>query len=119
VLGIDQNDLSSFFQNVENWMPKHTRTLHGDHGHTELIQPIIEPQQVTGHGCKGTGLFLHMPIRLRDQDGGHGRLLMHIDGSTALVDHLHNEPPQNELGFSAMDDGRWVRKNGQDSSACS
>ena len=52
----------------------------------------------------------HMPIGLRDHDGGHSRLLMDVDGSAALIDHLHNQPPRNELYLFCASDGRWVRK---------
>jgi len=74
-------------------MPEHPRAFHGDYGHPQFIQPIVESQQITGHSRKSACFFLEMPIGLRDQDGGHSRLLMHIDGSAALVDYSHTQPP--------------------------
>jgi hypothetical protein len=105
--------------NGKNRMPEHARAFHGDHSHTQFMQPIIEPQQITGHGRKGTCFFLEMPIGLRDQGGGHSRLLMDIDSSTAFIDHLHNEPPRDKPTLSAVGGEAGCEKNGQGSSACS
>lgn len=51
-----------------------------------------------------------MPIRLSNQGSGHGRLLMYVDSSAALIDHLHNPPPWNTRCLPYANDGRWVRK---------
>ena len=32
----------------------HACAFHGDYGHSQFLQPIVQSQQVTGHGRKGT-----------------------------------------------------------------
>src|SRR6266567_599678 len=88
VLGVDQDDLTSGLQDVEDGPPIDARRLHRDMADLVLSQPIRKLQEVDGSGGKGTHLATDLATLPRRDDAGHHRLLVHIQtGATRIQDH--------------------------------
>src|SRR5690242_18258381 len=57
MLRIDQHHRSPIFQDIVDRVPIHTSRLEGNHIDFLLLERIIQRQQISGHGRKGTGAF--------------------------------------------------------------
>jgi hypothetical protein len=101
VLRIDQDDSAPVLSQVAHWSPRPPGTFAGDHPHAEGVQPIAQREEIPRHGRKGAHLAVHPAIRLGDQDTGHHRVLMDVQSSTTLLNHLQLLLPSAGLGAGA------------------
>jgi hypothetical protein len=86
--GVDQQDLKTAFQKVEDGSPINARTLHGDVGDLMGYQPIMQGQKIRGHGSKGLNLLLHLPS-FSDRDTNNYRFFVNIQTRTPTVNDFH------------------------------
>src|SRR5215471_18606191 len=91
--GIDQQDGEIPFEQIENGLPVHPRTLYGDHRTPLGLEPGTHGQDVTGHGAKGAHLFLALPLAVAGHQAHFDVLLMDIHPSTDLMQHVHTDSP--------------------------
>src|SRR5208337_3424753 len=69
--------------------PVNAGALHADLRHPKLLQPIPQHFQIARHRPEGPDLLPRPLARGADQDAGDDRLLMHVQPTTPLNDHLH------------------------------
>jgi hypothetical protein len=89
VLGIDQDQGAPLLEHIEDGTPQHARTLHGYMRHFLQTQPVVQRQQVGGHGPKGAHQSMDGAIWVGQQHTGHDRLFVDVSASTARIQNMH------------------------------
>ena len=92
VLGIDQPDRKLAFQQVEDRLPIVPGRLERHVGHTPLMQPVHQLQEIGGHGAEGAQCADSFVPRSRLGAAGHDRLLMHVQPGTLRKHDAHASP---------------------------
>jgi hypothetical protein len=77
-LRIDQDQGAPLLEHSEDGTPQHARTLHGYMGHFLKTQPVVQRQQIGGHGPKGAHQPMGDAIWVGQQHTGHDRLLVDV-----------------------------------------
>src|SRR5258708_6753681 len=93
MLGIDQQDLITAFQQIENGTPIDARAFESHLFHMSLREPVVELSEPIGRRCKGTDRFLDGPLRLAQQPTSYDGFLVHIQTTTAFIHDLHSLSP--------------------------
>src|SRR6266508_4824928 len=89
MLGVDQQQVESVFEQVIDRLPVHPAALHGHMGAACLQQPVRELQQIVRHSPEASDLFARPPIRpWGDQTRRHD-LLVDVQPTAALVHDVH------------------------------
>src|SRR5437588_2052332 len=90
VLCVGHHNLQGSFQNRVNWLPVHSRALHGHVRAAFREQPFAQLQQLSCSRVERSHLLLDFPVLQSDQQAGHHGGLMHIKSTTAFYQCLHD-----------------------------
>src|SRR5215471_21814176 len=80
--GIDQQDGEIPFEQIENGLPVHPRTLYGDDCTPLGLEPGTHGQDVTGHGPKAADVLLALPLIIAGHQTHFDVLFVNIHAST-------------------------------------
>jgi hypothetical protein len=92
VVGVDQQDGTVVFQQIEDWPPVDAGTLNGDVRATGSQEPVSQLQEIRRHSREGPNLFLAF-----DAEASHDRLGMHIETAAARIHDFHAVSPFHVL----------------------
>jgi hypothetical protein len=90
---IHEQDRKVPFEQIENGLPIHPRTLHGDHRTPLGLEPRPHGEEVSGHRPKGADLFLPLPLAIMGHQAHFDVLFVDIHASTGLMQHAHRGFP--------------------------
>src|SRR5258708_11292505 len=91
MLGIDQHDLITAFQQIENGTPIDARAFESHLFHMSLREPVVKLSEPIGRRCKGTDRFLDGP----DRAGSAADILRRFS-----VAHPNHNRTQTRLAFA-------------------
>src|ERR1700722_16783783 len=78
VPGIDQQQCETTIQDVPDWLPQHTRRLHGHMRHAQRLKVVGQRSQIPGHRPEGADLSKQFPGWLATADSALDRSQMNI-----------------------------------------
>ena len=82
--GVHEDHFHQAFENVEDGLPVHARTLDGHMGTARGDQPICPAQSIIRHGRECAPLLLVLFHEAR-----HHRLAGHVEATATLIHDLH------------------------------
>jgi hypothetical protein len=92
VCRVCKHQLELGFEHVPDRLPVHARRLHRDMRAALSFQPGRQLQQALRRRLERPHLLGDLPI-IHDPNAGRDRLLMHVEASTAPVQHFHDSLP--------------------------
>jgi hypothetical protein len=87
--GVADDEVETPFQHGIDRAPVNAGALHAGLRHPKLLQPVPQCLQIARHRPEGPDLLPRPLARGADQDAGDDRLLMHVQPTTPLNEHLH------------------------------
>jgi hypothetical protein len=87
MLGIDQQDLITAFQQIENGTPIDARAFESHLFHMSLHEPVVKLSEPIGRRCKGTDRFLDGP----DRAGSAADILRRFSGAHPNHNSVHTQ----------------------------
>ena len=88
VLSVSKHHLKVLFEYVPDRLPIHAGRLHGNMPDAKAPEPLSQLTQVLRGAAKAAQMLLRLVLLLEQNTDRHRRL-MHIDTTTALVEHFH------------------------------
>src|SRR2546423_3487936 len=93
MLRIDQHDLITAFQQIENGTPRDARAFESHLFHMSLCKPVVKLHEPTGGRRKSPNRFLDRPFLLAQQSTSYDGFLVDIQATTAFIHDLHSLSP--------------------------
>ncbi|MBO0779587.1 MAG: hypothetical protein J2P37_12240, partial [Ktedonobacteraceae bacterium] len=76
--------------NLQHWgRREHAGAFHRDMGYLVATQPVIQGQQICGHGPKGAHKSTNRTIRVGQEHTSHNRFFVDVQTTTARIENVH------------------------------